>query len=306
MTTTLINVFPPNAFVVRSSNGAAYDLLAVNVVTGVVTSALLPASATSYLTLRMQYLLSVLPGLSTTALKALIRNLLLLDQLEGTVTATVTDVGDVYSLGLSGLASPSNLQVTIPFSTSSPFATGAGTGGGGGGSLTMGPVGSSPNANAGTITAGVLALELASTSFPGLISAIDRGNLDQLAAAYLPVTFPNLTTENDTPVQQILAEISTNQCWMVEVQLFAADVGFLGDGQCASFDLVGTFKNLNGVLTQVSATTVLWTQKDDAAWDAVFSINGTNLCVTVTGDAIFEVGWYIASRVRMTSFITPA
>lgn len=44
------------------------------------------------------------------------------------------------------------------------------TGGGGGGSTTMGTVGSSPNANAGTITSGVLTLQPASASFPGIVT----------------------------------------------------------------------------------------------------------------------------------------
>ncbi len=126
MTTTLISVFPPNAFIVQSSDGA-YDLLSANVVTGVVTSSYLPASSTNFLTVRLQKLLALLPGLSSLALKELISNLVSLVQLEAdTFTSTVTATGDSYALGLSGLAATSNMQVSIPFSTSSPFAAAQG------------------------------------------------------------------------------------------------------------------------------------------------------------------------------------
>ncbi len=126
MTTTLINAFPPNAFIVQSSNGAAYDLLSANVSTGVVTSAYLPASATNFLTIRLQKILTLLPSLSAAALKTQIKSLLSLNQLEGAFTSTVTATGSNYALGLSDLAAPSNMQVSIPFSMSSPFATSAG------------------------------------------------------------------------------------------------------------------------------------------------------------------------------------
>ena len=121
---TVIDVFNGNAtnsFVIQQANGAPYDLLVVNVTTGVVTSALLPAATTDYLTTRVQQLLALVPGLSTAALKKLITNLMTLDQLEGAFTATVTDVGPIYTLTLSGLATPSNIEMAIPLSSSSPF-----------------------------------------------------------------------------------------------------------------------------------------------------------------------------------------
>lgn len=122
MAISLINVFPPNAFVVLSTVGVGYDLLSANVSTGVVTSAYLPASSTDFLTLRLQKLLTLMPSLTAAALKTLIRNLVMLDQLEGNFTVTVTAAGNDYALGLSDLATPSNLQVSIPFSMISPFA----------------------------------------------------------------------------------------------------------------------------------------------------------------------------------------
>jgi hypothetical protein len=79
----------------------------------------------------VQQLLALVPGLSTAALKKLITNLMTLDQLEGAFTATVVAVGPVYTLTLSGLATPSNIEMAIPLSSSSPFTGNVLSGGSG-------------------------------------------------------------------------------------------------------------------------------------------------------------------------------
>ncbi len=125
---TRVDFYNPIACIIQNDDGVAYDLLSVDVASGVVTSALLTAKACAFLTEIVQRALNLLPGLGQVALQALVTNLVALNQLEGSFVSAVNVVGNAYTLNLSGLANPSTMQVTLPMSTSSPFA---GSGGGG-------------------------------------------------------------------------------------------------------------------------------------------------------------------------------
>jgi len=133
-TTVIVN--NPIAFVIQlSDEPATLDLLVANMSTGVVTSAVLPTSPetpAAFLTEKLQNLLTLLPGLSIAAMKTLLKNLLTIECLEATIIATVTDVGPLFTLTLSGIPDPANIQVTIPHSIISPFTGNILSGGSGG------------------------------------------------------------------------------------------------------------------------------------------------------------------------------
>jgi len=110
----------PNAFVIRSTDGA-FDVLTANSATGVVSSAQLTPAATNFLTQRLQQFKALFAALSSDGFKGLVRNLVAIDQVEGDFSSVVTVNGSDYTLSVSGLAIPGNLLVSIPFSTSSMF-----------------------------------------------------------------------------------------------------------------------------------------------------------------------------------------
>jgi len=123
---TITDVFNGNAtnsFVLQQPDGTDYDLFTVDISTGVATSALLPAATTDYLGIRIQQLIALVPGLTTSAKKKLIKNLFTVDQLQnGDITVDITTPdGIVFTVGFSTLATPSTIELAIPLSSSSPF-----------------------------------------------------------------------------------------------------------------------------------------------------------------------------------------
>lgn len=53
-------------------------------------------------------------------------------------------------------------------------------------------------------------------------------------------------------------------------------------GNAASYEICGTFKNLDGTVTQIGTTTALITHEDDADWGVAFSIASNVLSLTVS------------------------
>lgn len=130
MPTTKVDIYDPISCVMLTDDGVGFNLFSVNVITGVVTSTFMSQAARDFLTERMQKILPVLPGLSSAALQELVQNMVSLRQFEGSFTISVGVVGNVYTLAVAGLATPSTLQVTIPMSTSSPFTGNSNSAGG--------------------------------------------------------------------------------------------------------------------------------------------------------------------------------
>jgi hypothetical protein len=135
MPTTTIGVFTPeatNSFIINSDAGG-YALFTLNVTTGVVTSTILPAATTDYLTLRVQQVQALDPSITGADLASVARSLMLLKQTEGSFGGSFSVIGPNYTFDLT-LAPISHLLVSIALSSSSPFdsAEAGGSPGGGG------------------------------------------------------------------------------------------------------------------------------------------------------------------------------
>jgi len=133
MATTNIVVNSPISFIINSTD-LGYPLFTVDVTTGVVTSTVLTALATAYMTEHIQKVMALDPTISVGAVASVARSLLVLKQAEGSFTGAFSVVGPAYTFDLSGLAALSHLLVSIAMSTSSPFdsAEAGGSPGGGG------------------------------------------------------------------------------------------------------------------------------------------------------------------------------
>lgn len=115
---------------------------------------------------------------------------------------------------------------------------------------------------------------------------------DTLVQHNMPDVF-RLETANATPVETLVLAPPTNTTMTVRYRIVGRRTDGGGVGNTGSYDLVGTFKNIAGTLTQVGATAVLATVEDTAGWAAAFSINTTRIGVTVTGAAAETIDWTI-------------
>ncbi len=162
-----------------------------------------------------------------------------------------------------------------------------------GGGLALTTVGATPNANGASFASGVLRLQPASQSFPGAMTAADKASLDGLYSVYGNTYRQNVSTGDATPTAIPVVQVSgIDEVWVVESRVTGT---VENGGNCASYGLVGVFKNIAGTLTQIGSTTVLWSVEQDSAWAAVFTTSADVLQVTVTGAAATNISWVVQS-----------
>ncbi len=110
------------------------------------------------------------------------------------------------------------------------------------------------------------------------------------------LTFQNrLATTNNTQSTLHTFAIPTNKtvsldCWVI-ARRTGGSAGANGDS--ASYRVVGTFKNISGVVTLVGALTNLFTHEDQAWWDCTLSISGANVLLRVTGATNNNITWHL-------------
>ena len=97
-----------------------------------------------------------------------------------------------------------------------------------------------------------------------------------------------VTTLNATPVTLITYPVSVDGTYNVAVNI-AAKNNINGNGNI--YTIVGGFKRVAGVLTQLGSTSQLISEEDDLTLNADFLISGSNLIITVTGNASLSVSW---------------
>lgn len=68
------------------------------------------------------------------------------------------------------------------------------------------------------------------------------------------------------------------------------------DGDCASYYMTATYKNVAGTVSIVGALDVV-ANEDQVGWDATQTISGTNVLVTVTGASGNNVSWSSRSEI---------
>src|SRR5258706_6740764 len=107
-----------------TSTDLAFDVFTANSSTGAVTSSYLSSRAKSYLTSELLRLITLDSTLTVAAaFQGLVQSLVSVDQLESSsFSISVSQVGSVATLSVSGLQATSHVTVSLPFSTSSPFA----------------------------------------------------------------------------------------------------------------------------------------------------------------------------------------
>lgn len=123
MPTTLVTIASPMSFVIDST-AASYPLFTVNVTTGVVTSTILNADTTHFLTEKVQKVTAADPTIVGANVASVARSLFTLKQAEGPFTSSFSNVGALWTLALTGLSNPSHMLVSNAFSTDSPFDEG--------------------------------------------------------------------------------------------------------------------------------------------------------------------------------------
>mgnify|MGYP001572085275 CR=1 FL=1 len=121
-------VISPIEVILTSADGLATALLTYNVTTGVVTSAVLPSTTTTFLTQRLQQLIASVPALATaTFVPKMLRSMLLIDSaaVGGTVTESNAVVsGSSWALTLT-VAINSQAFVGLAHSINQPFVVNA-------------------------------------------------------------------------------------------------------------------------------------------------------------------------------------
>jgi len=92
---------------------------------------------------------------------------------------------------------------------------------------------------------------------------------------------------------------TSNTCIMVDVQVVARRTGGTAGtaGDVAAYKRLAAFKNVAGVLTQISTTTDAGTFESQAGWDCTVVVSGTNILVRVTGAANNNVTWHSTTQV---------
>lgn len=103
------------------------------------------------------------------------------------------------------------------------------------------------------------------------------------AASGPPSYTGSADTSDATPVAVVSIPCPTDSVTQVAAHISASDAGA---AQGAGYELVGTFKNAAGVVTQIGATGVVHQVEDVAGLNAALAVNGTDVDVQVTGTSL--------------------
>lgn len=102
------------------------------------------------------------------------------------------------------------------------------------------------------------------------------------------VSISPTTANNPFPTSIVVALNTTVQ---LRAKVFARQRAGDVVGQSACFELIGTFKNVNGTVTQVDSTTTVCSHNDDNNWTLAFEISGERVLINcVYTDHTLEAG----------------
>ena len=130
--------------------------------------------------------------------------------------------------------------------------------------------------------------KLTSSFFSGLLNTIYQ----MWNALYAIRVTARVTTTDATVTSLLRTNVANGKTVMVQAAIVARRTGgTLGaDGDSAFYVLTGAYKNVNGVLTGIAAPN-LYGGEDQVAWNVGFTTSGTDVIVTVAGDAGNNVTW---------------
>lgn len=116
------------------------------------------------------------------------------------------------------------------------------------------------------------------------------------ANAVLPISVRHTTTDGSATVGATF-QTQSNSVYLIEGRIVAGDPA---GSVSAAYGIVGLFENLNGTLTQVGSTGTIFTAIEEVAapMTAAFSLTGTVVNVSVTGDPGRTIRWNIDLNIR--------
>ncbi len=104
------------------------------------------------------------------------------------------------------------------------------------------------------------------------------------------IILDRVITTGATPTQMWesdLGEPDSVTTYKAVIQAKSAD-----ETEGAAYEMMATFRNDSGVVTQIGTTTYTVTHEDDGAWDAAFSLTvGSVVQIEVTGQAATNITW---------------
>lgn len=123
MAQTVVTLYNPISFLIKSTTDASFTLLTANFTTGVVSSSLLSSRATTVLTERLQAMLAAAPTRAAieNGFAGLVRGLVVCQCFEASSFAVqVTYASPTATYTLAGLPATAHIAVSIPHSVSAP------------------------------------------------------------------------------------------------------------------------------------------------------------------------------------------
>lgn len=116
-------------------------------------------------------------------------------------------------------------------------------------------------------------------------NSLVAADIPDLSNTYQPIAVATVNTTDATVTTLATIAIASNTSYVVQAAVTARRTGGVAGaaGDSAGYVLAATFKNVAGTVTQVGATSVLHSAEDQAGWDCVFDVSGTNVRVRVTG-----------------------
>lgn len=97
-----------------------------------------------------------------------------------------------------------------------------------------------------------------------------------------------ITTTNSTPTNLLTYTPTIDGTYNVTVKI-AAKNNVNNNGNI--YTIVGGFKRISGVITQLGSTSQVISEEDDVTLEADFSVSGSNINAIVTGNSSLSVSW---------------
>ena len=110
-----------------------------------------------------------------------------------------------------------------------------------------------------------------------------------------------LDTTDATATTIATIDASTaSRAYVIEAEVTARVTAGTHIDEVAQYKIRGLFKNVSGTVTQIGSTTVMSSIEDTniSAYDAAFTISGTNVLIQATGEASHTVRWRVTYNWR--------
>ncbi len=142
----------------------------------------------------------------------------------------------------------------------------------------------------GQIIIGVLTMPGSDGDANQVLKTDGSGNL---SFGDVPVlTVDTVTTTNNSSTTISTLSTATDTVYLVETHIVARRTDASNEGGC--FVIKSFFRNDSGTVTKIGEDKI---SASDSPWDADASISGTNILISVTGEAAKTVNWRASSRI---------